>query len=346
MKENISNSNRKVNILKVLLIGIIILLVISILYVGLSVKSEKIDKGQEIATVNGVVIYESDIRNRLNSISPNMQIDLNSLPPEILKALVLEVSVNDKIYKAAKELNYQNDPEILQKVEDYKKELVRDKFLKEQIYSKATEERALEEYNRMVEHLKGKEERKIKHILVSTEEEIERARRSVMRSGNFEKVAKEKSIDTASAENGGDIGYVLQEELVPEFGDIAFILKVGEVSKPVKTQYGWHIIKVEDIRPAEFMPFEDVKDGIIQRLQEQALQEYLLAVTKNANIELKINPGDMVVEIKNIDNNDTENIDNSNASDNVNEDSGNKNTDNKDSEIEIIEGVDNIEEEE
>lgn len=290
MKENISNSNSKANILKVLLIGIIILLVISILYVGLNFKSQQIDKGQEIATVNGVAIYESDIQNRLNMISPNAKIDLASLPKEVLEALVLEVNVNNTIDKEAKKLKYQNDPEINKKVEDYKKELVREKFLKEQVYSIATEERALEEYNLMVEHLKGKEERRIKHILVSTEDEIERARRSVMRSGNFEKVAKEKSIDTASAENGGDIGYVLQEELVPEFGDVAFILKVGEVSKPVKTQYGWHIIKVEDIRPAEFMPFEDVKDGIIQRLQEQAVQEYLLKLTKNANVELKIQP--------------------------------------------------------
>lgn len=331
MKENISNSNRKANILKVLLIGIIILLVISILYIGLNFKSKQIDKGQEIATINGVAIYESDIQNRLNTISPNAKIDLASLPKEVLEALVLEVNVNNIIDKEAKKLKYQNDPEINKKVEDYKKELVREKFLKEQIYSIATEERALEEYNLMVEHLKGKEERKIKHILVSTEEEIERARRSVMRSGNFEKVAKEKSIDTASAENGGDIGYVLQEELVPEFGDVAFILKVGEVSKPVKTQYGWHIIKVEDIRPAEFMPFEDVKDGIIQRLQEQAIQEYLLKLTKDADIELKIQPQQKTEE-------DIEVV--------IDEETNNKANNNKNTEEIVVEEVDNVNDEE
>lgn len=331
MKENISNSNRKANILKVLLIGIIILLVISILYIGLNFKSKQIDKGQEIATVNGVAVYESDIQNRLNTISPNGKIDLASLPKEVLEALVLEVNVNNTIDEEAKKLKYQNDPEINKKVEDYKKELVREKFLKEQVYSKATEERALEEYNLMVEHLKGKEERKIKHILVSTEEEIERARRSVMRSGNFEKVAKEKSIDTASAENGGDIGYVLQEELVPEFGDVAFILKVGEVSKPVKTQYGWHIIKVEDIRPAEFMPFEDVKDGIIQRLQEQAIQEYLLKLTKDADIELKIQPQQKTEE-------DIEVV--------IDEETNNKANNNKNTEEIVVEEVDNVNDEE
>lgn len=286
MKEkNIDNKNT----LKLIIAFIIILLILVIIYLGLNTKKQVLDKGEQIAKVDDLVVYEADVQNRLNSIAPGTDIELTSLPPEILKALVMEVSVNDKIDQEAKKLGYQNDPEIKQKVADYQKELLREKFLNEQIYSKATEEKALEEYEKMVEHLKGKEERKIKHILVNDEEEIERARRSVMRSGNFEKVAKEKSIDTASAENGGDLGYVLQEELVPEFGDVAFILKVGEVSKPVKTQYGWHIIKVEDIRPATYLPFEEVKDGLIQRLQEQAIQEYLLSLTQDSNIEILIN---------------------------------------------------------
>lgn len=286
MKEkNIDNKNT----LKLIMVFIIILLILVIIYLGLNTKKQVLDKGEQIAKVDDLVVYEADVQNRLKNIAPGTDIELTSLPPEILKALVMEVSVNDKIDQEAKKLGYQNDPEIKQKVADYQKELLREKFLNEQIYSKATEEKALEEYEKMVEHLKGKEERKIKHILVNDEEEIERARRSVMRSGNFEKVAKEKSIDTASAENGGDLGYVLQEELVPEFGDVAFILKVGEVSKPVKTQYGWHIIKVEDIRPATYLPFEEVKDGLIQRLQEQAIQEYLISLTQDSNIEILIN---------------------------------------------------------
>lgn len=286
MKEkNIDNKNT----LKLIIAFIIILLILVIIYLGLNAKKQVLDKGEQIAKVDDLVVYEADVQNRLNSIAPGTDIKLTSLPPEILKALVMEVSVNNKIDQEAKKLGYQNDPEIKQKVADYQKELLREKFLNEQIYSKATEEKALEEYEKMVEHLKGKEERKIKHILVNDEEEIERARRSVMRSGNFEKVAKEKSIDTASAENGGDLGYVLQEELVPEFGDVAFILKVGEVSKPVKTQYGWHIIKVEDVRPATYLPFEEVKDGLIQRLQEQAIQEYLISLTQDSNIEILIN---------------------------------------------------------
>lgn len=286
MKEKDVNNK---NTLKLISVFVIILLILAAVYLGLNAKKQVIDKGEKIAKVDDLVVYEADIQSRLNSIAPGTDIDLTSLPPEILKALVMEVSVNNKIDQEAKKLDYQNDPEIKQKVDNYKKELLREKFLNEQIYSKATEEKALEEYDKMVEHLKGKEERRIRHILVNDEEEIERARRSVMRSGNFEKVAKEKSIDTASAENGGDLGYVLQEELVPEFGDVAFILKVGEVSKPVKTQYGWHIIKIEDIRPATYLPFEEVKDGLIQRLQEQAIQEYLLSLTQDSNIEILIN---------------------------------------------------------
>lgn len=284
-----NNENKKINInIKIIISFIIILLVFIILFFNIKNRKNNLDKGREIAVVDGFTVYESDIQNRLDTISPNAKINIESLPTDILKAIVLEVSVNNQIDKKAKKLNYQNDQEINKKVQEYKKELVREKFLNEQIYSKITEKEALNEYQKIIDNLNGKEERKIKHILTSDEDEIERARRSVMRSGNFEKVAKEKSIDTASAENGGSIGYVLKEELVPEFGNIAFILKVGEISKPVKTQYGWHIIKVEDVRPAKFLPFKEVKDGIVHRLQQQAIQDYLISLTKDANIDIKV----------------------------------------------------------
>lgn len=287
IKNGTNGVNEKINA-KLIIVLIIALLIFVALFFGLKSKKNILDKGKEIAVVNGVKIYEVDIQNRLNSISLNTKIDIESLPQDVLKAMILEVSVNNQIYKEAKKLGYYKDEKIKNLVQEYKKELVREKFLNEQIYSKITEKEALAEYEKIAKHLEGKEKRKIKHILVENEDEIERVRRSVMRSGNFEKIAKSKSIDKASAENGGDIGYVLKEELAPEFGDVAFILKVGEISKPVKTQYGWHIIKVEDVRPATFLSFDEAKDGIIQSLQQQAIQEYLMSLTKDLKIEMKI----------------------------------------------------------
>ncbi len=265
-----------------------ILLVILFLY-DLIIVKRRSHEGRAIASVNGFVVYEGDLTDRINSLTSNGQsITIEQLPENVLKAMVLEVVVNNQIDQDAKKLKYQKDPEIKKLVDNYRNGLIREKYLNDNIYSKVTDEDVEKEYDRLVRNLEGKEERRIKHILVENEDEIERVRRSVLRTGNFERIARQKSIDTVSGENGGDIGYVLKEELVPEFGDMAFILKIGEISKPVKTQYGWHIIKVEDARPAQFLPFEEVKENIRQRLQQQAIQDYLVSLTKDADVEFKI----------------------------------------------------------
>jgi len=284
--------------------GITVVVFIALVFLFLIdfMRSSRHNSGRPVASVDGFVVYEGDLADRLNSLSPNGEIKLEEMPENVLKAMVLEVVVNHKIDSETKRLNYENDPDIKASVENYKKGLMREKYLNDKVYANITEENVLDEYNRLVGGLRNKEERKIKHILVESEDEVERVRRNVLRTGNFEKIAKEKSIDTVSAENGGDIGYVLKEELVPEFGDVAFILKVGEISKPVKTQYGWHIIKVEDARSAQFLPFGEVRDSIEQKLQRQAIEDYLLSLTKDSKIDYKINfkkPAAEKIELKN-----------------------------------------------
>lgn len=277
---------------------IILFCLLTIMFLTNLIKVNKNIKNDSrpIAVVGDITVYESDLKNRLNSFGQNGNVKIEDLPENVLKAMVLEVVVNNKIEQEAKKLKYCKDKTINKLVKEYKKELIKEKYLTDNIYSKVTDEDVKKEYDLMVKELEHKEERKIKHILVETKDEIDRVRRGVLRTGNFEKIASEKSIDVVSGQNGGDIGYVLKEELVPEFGDVAFILKVGEISKPIQTQYGWHIIKVEDVRQAQILPFEQVKENIKQRLQQQAIQDYLVLLTKDANVEFKI-------DIKNPNNN-------------------------------------------
>ena len=273
-----------------LLIVFVVIVIVAFLGIKYLLFSGQLNytKGRAIAEVNGIVVYEGDLTQRLDSLGRGKKIKVEDLPESMVKAMVLEVIVNKQIDKEAKKLDYYKNKEIVDLVDNFKKSIIRDKYLNDKVYINITDADVKKEYDKIVKDLSTKEERKIKHILVEDEEEIERVRRSVLRSGNFEKVAAEKSIDTASGENGGDIGYVLKEELVPEFGDLAFILKVGEISRPVKTQYGWHIIKVEDIRPAKFLPFNDVKDSIRQSLQQNAVQKYLAELTKNKEVKFNI----------------------------------------------------------
>ena len=148
VKNGTNGENEKVNA-KLIIVLIITLLIFVALFFGLKSKKNVLDKGKEIAVVDGVKIYEVDIQNRLNAISSNTKIDVESLPQDVLKAMILEVSVNDQIDKEAKKLGYYKDEKIKNLVQEYKKELVREKFLNEQIYSKITEKEVTSEKKEM-----------------------------------------------------------------------------------------------------------------------------------------------------------------------------------------------------
>lgn len=313
------------------ILALFILVMVSA-YLKFSNNDNKVSASKEnvVAVVDGFKVYEGDISARLKTLSPDgKEVKAEDVPQGVLRAMVLEVFVNNEIDKDSKKLKYQKNAEIEKIVENFKRNIIREKYLNDTIFSKITDKEVENEYAKIVESVKGKEERKIKHILVADEDEIERIRRNVLRSGNFEKVAKEKSIDKTSAENGGDIGYVLRSELVPEFADVAFILKAGAISKPLKTQYGWHIIKVEDIRPAQFLPFDEVKDRIKQKLQQEAIQKYLTSLTSKVNVDFKIDTKKL--PIANLDLIDKENAD-AKASQKKSEEQDVKNSESEDAE--------------
>ncbi|HAM53642.1 MAG TPA: hypothetical protein DCP92_24220 [Nitrospiraceae bacterium] len=111
------------------------------------------------------------------------------------------------------------------------------------------------------------------HILVKTEDEANKIYDQLRKGGDFAKIAREKSIDTASAKNGGDLGFFSRGQMVPEFEKVAFTLKKGEVSRPVKTPYGYHIIKVTDKQEGTVMDFDKVKDILTQKMTAEKQKE-------------------------------------------------------------------------
>ncbi|MBQ7215112.1 MAG: peptidylprolyl isomerase [Synergistaceae bacterium] len=115
-----------------------------------------------------------------------------------------------------------------------------------------------------------------RHILVSGDENLAKVQEALKEGTSFDAVAKEYSIDPGSAANGGDLGEFPRGVMVPEFEKTAFALKEpGEVSEPVKTQFGWHIIKLEERIPESAAPFEEVKPRILQELRDQKTQQVL-----------------------------------------------------------------------
>jgi peptidyl-prolyl cis-trans isomerase C len=143
------------------------------------------------------------------------------------------------------------------------------------------------EYDKFKAQVTGTEYR-ARHILVENEAEAKALIAQLKAGAKFEDLAKKNSKDPGSGQNGGDLDFAKADSYVPEFGQAMIKLKKGEMTpEPVKTQFGWHIIKLEDTREAQFPAFEDVKPQIVQRLEQIKLQDYQEALRKAAKTDYK-----------------------------------------------------------
>ena len=127
-----------------------------------------------------------------------------------------------------------------------------------------------------------------RHILVDSEDEAKKLIAQIKNGAKFEDLAKKSSKDTGSAENGGDLGFAKPGSYVPEFATALQGLKKGQMTDtPVKTQFGYHIIRLEDTRTAQFPGFDEVKEKVKQQLQQVKLQEYEEKLRKSAKTDYK-----------------------------------------------------------
>lgn len=127
---------------------------------------------------------------------------------------------------------------------------------------------------------------KASHILVDNLKEANVIRKEIQKGGDFAKTAKEKSKDTGSAQNGGSLGEFKNGQMVPQFDEAIQKMKVGEISEPIKTQFGYHVIKLEDKKPVEF---DEVKDQIKVSLQQEKFQKFMEDLTKKSKTKTYVN---------------------------------------------------------
>jgi peptidyl-prolyl cis-trans isomerase C len=139
-------------------------------------------------------------------------------------------------------------------------------------------------YDDAIKQMPPEEEVHARHILVATEDEAKAIEAELKKGADFAALAKEKSKDPGAAD-GGDLGYFTKDQMVPEFSDVAFKLDKGKVSDPVKTQFGWHIIKVEDKRTKPTPTYDEVKSQLETYVAHRAQAELVDKLRKAANIE-------------------------------------------------------------
>ncbi len=263
---------------------------------------KKIDpKNDKVAgRVNGIEIKVSEIKALENALPP--QIKSQAKDPAKLFALLRDQLIDIKLVtEEAKKANLEADAEVQAAFAKAKEQIVVQAFLARQLKSKVTEQAVRTAYDEEVKNMpKDAMETKARHILVKDEKTAQDIIKKIEGGTDFMKLARDYSLDKGSAQNGGDIGYFQKEEMVPEFADAAFNLKTGEYTKaPVKTQFGYHIIKTDDRRKVKPKKFEEEAERLQSMLAEKAMGEMVqslrTAATKIERFDINGKPDQAAV---------------------------------------------------
>ena len=167
----------------------------------------------------------------------------------------------------------------------YREKVLLDQYLTGIGKKAVTEEAAKKLYDDTTKAMAPEEEAHARHILVETEDQAKAVEERLKKGEDFAKVATDVSKDPGSGKEGGDLGWFTKDRMVPEFAEAAFKLKKGEVSAPVKSQFGWHVIKLEDKRTKPLPEFSAVRPQIEQYLERKAQQDTVLALREKAKVE-------------------------------------------------------------
>jgi peptidyl-prolyl cis-trans isomerase C len=239
------------------------------------------DEDPVVARVNGVDIRQSDLAFAEEEIGGNMP----TIPPEQKRDYLINYLVDVIVLsQAAEKQNLADRPDVKRRVAFDHNRLLMEALLQDAGKAALSEEAERKVYEEAVKQVKNEEEVHARHILVPTEEEAKAILAQLKAGADFATLAKEKSKDPGAAE-GGDLGYFTREQMVPEFAEVAFKLGKGQLSDPVKTQFGWHIIKVEDKRIRPTPTFEQVKPQIENYVAHRAQAELVENLRKAATVE-------------------------------------------------------------
>jgi peptidyl-prolyl cis-trans isomerase C len=245
-----------------------------------------------VAKVNGVEIHQSDL--------DIIETEAGQIPPmsESAKRDYLVGFMTDMILvsKAAQEAKLGNTPEFAKKLEFNRNKLLMAALLDKTGKDALTDQAMHKVYDDAIKQVTPEEEVHARHILIraatgddkaskAAEDKIKAVRARLEKGEDFAAVAKEVTEDPSGKANGGDLGFFTKEQMVPEFADVAFKLEKGKISEPVKTQFGWHVIKVEDKRTKPAPSFDEVKPQLEAFVTRKAQAELVTKLRDGAKVE-------------------------------------------------------------
>lgn len=238
-----------------------------------------------VATVTGQPITEADVQMAVSELDQQFA----QLTPEQKRAAALSAIIEIRLMaEKAKASKLDQDENFKRKLAFLNERALHAQVIEKEISPKVTDELLKARYDKEVGARPGAEEVRARHILVKTEEEAKEIIAKLDGGADFEALAKEKSSDPGSGANGGDLGFFSKGQMVPEFEAAAFALEPGSYTKtPVKSDFGFHVIKVEEKRTQPPAPFDQVKDQIRQLVFRDVYFDAVKQLRASASVEIK-----------------------------------------------------------
>jgi peptidyl-prolyl cis-trans isomerase C len=241
-------------------------------------------KGPAVATVNGKAISKSRVDMIVEQGARSGRPD----SPESRKAIIDQLALQAVVADEAIKKGLDKSPAVAEQIDAIRQSILANAYVQDFIKSNPVSDESLKaEYERIKTTITGTQY-KARHILVEKEAEARDVIAKLKKDpGSFAKLAAEKSKDPGSKANGGDLGWFDPRGMVPEFGAAVSKLEKGKITEtPVKTQFGYHVIQLEDSKPVEAPPFDEVKPELAQQLGQQNLKKQLDDLKAKAKIEM------------------------------------------------------------
>ena len=240
------------------------------------------DPKEVVATIDGKPITRQDVLDSASDLPPQYMAQIDKLFPQLLNRLIGIQLVEAK----GRAQGLADDPEVKRLVKQAEEEAISRAYIQKIVEEKVNDEAIQKIYDADLKEHPPQIEIRASHILVKTEDEAKAIIKELDGGADFATLAKEKSIDKGSGENGGDLNWFTKDTMVKEFSDAAFAMQRGDVSKvPVKSQFGWHIIKITDSRMQTPVPLEQKKDDIRKALSQEAVHQEVQSLIGGAKID-------------------------------------------------------------
>jgi peptidyl-prolyl cis-trans isomerase C len=243
--------------------------------------AKSIDLDAVVATVDGQPLTERDVQLALEELAPGGG-PIDEQKRQQLIGFLINVKL---VAQAAEKAKVGDNPQFAARLAFLREQALMKTYLEKIGNEAVTDEAVQKVYAETVKEMKPEQEVRARHILVETEEEAKAIAERLAKGEDFAAIAKEASKDPGSGAEGGDLGFFTKEQMVPEFAEAAFKLEPGKVSEPVKSQFGWHVIKVEEKRERPVPPLEEVRAQIEDYVRKRAQEEAVKKLLDEAKIE-------------------------------------------------------------